>query len=110
MFQYHRIRNAQQTYTESSQIIFFDGVSAHLVDLRMDAAIEFYGESMLEAVKIEDAVFDTELTAKFRAQSTIAEQVPRDLFRLRGARSQLAKARGRGAHRLIIPAHVPNGG
>ena len=43
--------------------------AAHLVDLRVHAAIEFKGEPMFEAVKIEDVVFDAELTAKFRAQS-----------------------------------------
>ena len=110
VLQHHRIRNAQQSNAEGPQIIFFGGIFAHLVDLRVNAAIEFNGQSMFEAVKIEDAVFDAELTAKFRAQSTIAEQVPRDLFRLRGARSQLANARGGDTHRLIIPAHVPNGG
>jgi hypothetical protein len=93
-----------------AQIIFFGGVFAHLIDLRVNAAIEFKGEPMFEAVKIKDAVFDAELTAKFRAQSTITEQVPRDLFHLRGDRAQSAKARGGDTQRLIIPAHAPNGG
>jgi hypothetical protein len=76
----------------------------------VDPAIEFKGKPMLEAVKIKGAFFHTELTAKLRAQSTIMEQVPRRLFRLCGARAQLANAHGRDTHRLIIPAHVPNGG
>ena len=86
VFQHHRIRNPQQMYTESSQIIFFGGISAHLVDLRVDPAVELNGQSMLEAVKIEDAVFDAELTAKLCAQPTVTQQLPRGLFRLRGAR------------------------
>jgi hypothetical protein len=110
MLQHHRIRNPQQTDAHRLQIILFGGIFAHLVDLRVNAAIEFNGKPKFEAVKIEDAVFDAELTAKLRAQSTISEQVPRGLFRLCGARSQLAKARSGDTHRLIMPAQVPNGG
>ncbi len=85
-------------------MIFFGGIFAHLVDLRVDAAIEFNGEPVFEAVKIEDAAFDAELTAKLRAQATITEQFPRSLFRLRGTGSQLPNARGGDSHRPIIPA------
>ena len=110
MAQDQRIRNAQQANAEGPQIILFGGIFAHLTDLRVNAAIEFNTEPMFEAVEIQDAVFDAELAAEFRAQSTITEQVPRDLFRLRGARSQLANARGGDFHAAIIPVPQGQGG
>ena len=94
MFQHHGVGNPQQSNAEGPQTVFFGGIIAHLVDLRVNPAIELNGEPMFEAVKIQDAVFDAELPAEFRAQSTITQQGPSGLFRLRGARSQLANARG----------------
>ena len=76
----------------------------------MNAAIKLNGQSMFKAVKIEDAFFHTELTAKFRAQPTVTKQAPRRFFRLSWALSQFANSRGGDTHRLIIPAHLPNGG
>jgi hypothetical protein len=52
VFQHHRIRNAQQSNAEGPQIIFFGSIFAHLIDLSVDAAIEFKGEPMFEALKI----------------------------------------------------------
>jgi hypothetical protein len=95
VFHHHRIRNAQQSNTESSQTIFFGGISAHLVDLRVNAAIEFNGEPMFEAVEIEDTVFHPELTPKFRAQSTVAQELPRCISASVGlARSSRIRAVG----------------
>jgi len=74
-------------------MIFLGGVSAYLVDLRVNAPVELNRQAMFEAVKIEDAVFHTKLTAKLRAQPTVAQQLPRGLFRLRGARPQFANSR-----------------
>lgn len=39
----NRIQNAQQPDAERPQIIFFGGVVAHLVDLRVDRAVKFNG-------------------------------------------------------------------
>src|SRR5208282_1244036 len=64
VLQHHCIRNAQQSNAEGAQIIFFGGIFAHLVDLRVDAAIKFNGQSVLEATEIEHTVFYAELTAK----------------------------------------------
>jgi hypothetical protein len=52
VFQHHCIRNSQQSNAEGPQIIFFGGIFAHLVDLRVNAAIKFNGKPMFEAVKI----------------------------------------------------------
>jgi hypothetical protein len=35
-------------------MVFFRGVPAHLVDLRMDAAIKLNGQSVFEAVEIQE--------------------------------------------------------
>ena len=95
MLQHQGIRNPHQKDAERAQIILFHGVSAHRIDLRVNAAIELKGEPMFEAVKIEDAVFNTELMAKLRAQPTVTQQLPRVLFRLLGlARNSRIRAVG----------------
>ena len=55
-------------------MIFFLGVPAHLVDLRMNAAIKLKGQSVFEAVEIQDTIFKAELTAKLRPQPTILQE------------------------------------
>ena len=54
VFQHHCFRNAQQSNPDGPQIIFFGSVFAHLPDLSVDAAVEFNGQPMLEAIEIED--------------------------------------------------------
>jgi hypothetical protein len=81
----HCIWNAQQPYAKSAQMVFFRGVPAHLIDLRMNAAVEFDGQSMFEAIKIQDSAFQGELAAKFRAQAAATEQVPGSFLRFRRA-------------------------
>ena len=49
------------------QIILFRGVFAHPIDLRVNAAIEFGGQSIFEAVEIQNAVFNAELPPELRA-------------------------------------------
>jgi hypothetical protein len=43
-----------------------------LVRLRTDAAIDFTCQAMFEAIEIKDAVFNTELPAKFCAELPVA--------------------------------------
>ena len=74
-------------------MIFFLGVPAHLVDLRMNAAINLNGQSVSEAEEIQDTIFKAEMTAKLRAQPTIPQESPRGLFGFRGAPSQFANSR-----------------
>ena len=71
--QHQGVRNTQQAYAESPQMIFLRGVPAHLVDLRMNPAVQFNGQSMFEAIEIEQAVFDAKLPAEFCAQSTVPQ-------------------------------------
>jgi len=80
MFQHHPIRNPQQTYAKSSQIILFCSVFPHLAGLRVNTAIKFDRQPLFEAVEIEYANFKAELTAKFRALAPAAQQVPRGFF------------------------------
>ncbi len=71
VLQHRRIRNAQQSNAEGEQIIFFASIFAHLVDLRVDAAIELKGEPMFEEVPRGDAghseVSSSQLSAVRRA-------------------------------------------
>ena len=50
---------------------FFLGIPTHLVDFRMNAAIKLNGQSVFEAVEIQDTIFKAKLTAKLRAQATV---------------------------------------
>jgi hypothetical protein len=90
---------------ERPQVILFDGVFAHLIDLRVNATVDLKGQPMFEAVKIEDALFHPELTTKLRAQTTVTQQIPRGLLRLSGARSQFTNSRGGDTHGQIISAY-----
>ena len=97
------VRDPQQSYAESPQMIFFLSVPAHLVDLRVNAAVKLNGQSMLKAVEIQDTLFNAELTAKLRAQPAIPQESPRGLFRFRWGPSQFANSRGGDFHGAIIP-------
>jgi hypothetical protein len=105
VLQNHGVRNAQQSYAESPQMIFFLGVPAYLVDLRMNAAIKLNGQSVLEAVEIQDAIFNVELTAKRRPQPTTPQEPPRGLFSFRWGPSHFANSRRGDFHGAIISAH-----
>ena len=86
-------------------MIFFPGVPAHLVDLRVNAAIKFNGQSVFKAVEIQDAIFNAELTAKLRAQPTVPQESPCGLFGLRWGPSKFANSRRGDFHGTIISAH-----
>jgi len=104
VFQNHGVWYAQQSNAESPQIIFLPGVPAHLVDLRVNPAIKFNGQSMFKAVEIQDSIFNAELTAKLRTQPTIAQESPRGLFGFRRSPSQFANSVRRDSHGAIISA------
>ena len=109
VFQHHGVGNAQQLNAECAQMIFFLGVPAHLVDLRMNASIKFNGQSVLKAVEIQDTIFNAELTAKLRAQPTIPQEPPRGLFGFRWGPSQFANSRRGDFHGAIIPVPPERG-
>jgi len=68
-------------------MVFFLGVPAHLVDLRMNPSIKLNAQSVLEAVEIQDPIFNAELTAEFRAQPSTPQESPRGLLGFRWAPS-----------------------
>ena len=109
VLQNHGVRNSQQSYAERPQTIFFPRVPAHLIDLRVNAAIEFNCEPMFEAVKIQNAAIDAELTAKLRAKSTIPQESPRGLFGFRWAPPKFANARRGDFHGGIISGPLERG-
>ena len=90
-------------------MIFFLGVPAHLVDLRMNAAIKLNAEPVFEAVEIQDTILNAELTAKLRAQPTIPQESPRGLFGFRWGPSQFANLRRGDFRRAILPAPPERG-
>jgi hypothetical protein len=59
MFQHHPIRNPQQTYAKGSQGVFLNSVFPHLVRLRVNTAVKLDGQSMFEAVEIDDTAFSS---------------------------------------------------
>jgi hypothetical protein len=62
------MRNAQQVYADCSEVIFFCSVSPHLTRPRVNAAVEFKGHTIFEAVEIDDPVLNAVLAPEFRAQ------------------------------------------
>ncbi len=83
-------------------MIFFPGVPAHLVDLRVNAAIKLNGQSVFEAVEIQDTILNAKLTAKLRTQPTIPQEPPRGRFGFRWGPSQFANSRRGDFHAAII--------
>ena len=64
---------------------------------------------MFEAVKIQNAAIDAELTAKLRAKSTIPQESPRGLFGFRWAPPKFANARRGDFHGGIISGPLERG-
>ena len=58
------IRNPQQPYTPSSEMIFLFGVLSHLAGLRVNPAVQLDGQSRLETVEVDDPVLQTKLAAE----------------------------------------------
>jgi len=98
------VRNPQQAYAETFQIILFRSVFPHLAGLRVHTAIKLDRQSMLEAVEIHNPVFDAALAAKFRPQLSVAQQIPRRFFRISLGAPQFAHALGGNSHRQSITA------
>jgi hypothetical protein len=59
---------------------------------------------MFEAVEIDNPVFDAASAAKFRAQPSVAQQIPRRFFRIRLGAPQFADALRGDAHGQSITA------
>jgi hypothetical protein len=67
-------------------------------------AIKLDRQSMLEAVEIDNPVFDAALAAKFPAQPSVAQQIPRRFFSFSLAVPQFADALRGDAHEQSITA------
>jgi hypothetical protein len=98
MFPHHPIRNPQQTYAKGSQGVFLNSFFPHLVRLRVNTAVKLDGQSMFEAVEIQDPTVNPELTAKFRTQPPAAPQAPGCLFSFGLAAAQFANSWRGSAH------------
>ena len=82
VLQNHGVRNAQQSYAQSPQMIFFRGVPAHLIDLRMNAAIELNGQSVFEAVRNRGRRFQCGIDGEISRPGDNPEAVSTRPFRL----------------------------
>jgi hypothetical protein len=70
----------------------------------VNTTIKLDRQAMLEAVEIDDPVFDAALAAKLRAQFSAAQQMPCCFFSGSLAAPQFADARGWEAHGQSITA------
>jgi hypothetical protein len=67
-------------------------------------AIQLHRQSMFEAVEIDNAVFDAAWAAKFRAQPSVAQQIPRRFFGISLGAAQFGRALRGDAHGQSITA------
>jgi hypothetical protein len=67
-------------------------------------AIKLDRQSMFKAVEIDNPVFDAAWAAKFRAQPSVAQQIPCRFFRISWGAPQFARALGWDAHGESITA------
>jgi hypothetical protein len=67
-------------------------------------AIKLDRQSMFEAVEIDNPVFDAAWAAKFRAQPSVTQQIPRRFFRISLGAPQFAQALRGDAHGQSITA------
>jgi hypothetical protein len=96
---YHQpIRNAQQLDPSGSEIVFLRRVLPHLAGLRVHPSVKFDGQSMFEAVEIDDPVLKAALAAELRTQLSAAQETPRRSFGLSLVVSEFANALGWDAH------------
>jgi hypothetical protein len=98
------IRDSQQAYAKSSQVVFFLGVSPHLTGLRVNPSIKFDRQSTFKAVEIHHPVFQAALAAEFGAQPSAAQQIPCRSFGVSLVAPQFADAFGWEAHGESIAA------
>ena len=100
---YHQpIRNAQQPDPRSSQIVFFRCILPHLAGLRVSTTVKFDRQAMLEAIEIDNPVFDSALAAELCTQLAVAQEIPRRSFGLGLVVPKFANALGWDAHGASI--------
>jgi hypothetical protein len=81
-FEHQSVGYLQQTNPLSLEKLLSRAVATLLAGLRVNAALEFHCEALLEAVEINDAVLDRDLPAEFQATAATApKQIPGQLFR-----------------------------
>jgi len=73
---HHPVRNAQQPYPPGFEIIFFRSVFSHLAGSRVNPSVQFDRQSVLEAVEINDPVFETTLAGRLGAQLSATQEIP----------------------------------
>jgi hypothetical protein len=100
---YHQpIRNAQQPDPRSSQVVFFRRVLPHLAGLRVSTTVKFDSQAMLEAIEIDNPVFDSVLAPELCTQLAVAQEIPRRSFGLGLVVPKFANALGWDAHGASI--------
>ena len=104
ILQHQPVWNPHQAYAETSQIILFRSLFPHWAGLRVDTAIKLHRPSMFEAVEIDNPVFAAAWAAKFRAQPSLAQPIPRRFFRISWGAPQFAHALRGDAHGQSITA------
>ena len=96
------IGKAQQPYAPSSKIVFLRRVLPHLAGLRVNRSVKFAGQALLEAIEIDDPVFEAALAAELCAQPSATQEIPRRAFGVSLVPPQSANALGGDAHGASI--------